>query len=675
MPSLTNLDYGIIVGALVLMLIIGFGTARLASRSLEHYFMGGRNLPWYLLGVSGMSAWFDMTGTMIITSFIYVIGPLGLYIRGAGGLIALAFMLAYANKWGRRSGCMTYAEWNTYRFGTGASAEMIRLITASVGILMTIGALAYLVRGATLFMGLVFPVDPVLLTLGIFAFASVYTVLAGFYGMVLNDLLQGAIMITGSIVISVVAWRHVPDAAALATAAAQATGNPGWASVVPQWHTIVPKGYEAYDSFLMAAMFYLARGIIGGLAGGTGGGTSPLAFTARNPRESSMMCLVQSITFMFRCPLMIGFAILGLLMVSQTMPDSAAFSRAAEAIHAAQPDLTADDWAHYTSGLAHHPEQAPPGLVERLSVTLGANWQHSLPMVSHGGTVDPELILPAVILYRLTPGFRGLLLAALLSALMGGLSSQINSTSALFVRDIYQNFIRKKADNRELIMAAYLSSIAVVVVGFVMGLHASSINDLWIWFIMSMTAGTMGPTMLRLYWWRTNAWGMACGLAAGGAGAFLQRLLWPALSEWWQFGLMTFISLAATIVGSLLTQPIPTEVVRYFYQTTRPFGFWKPFVNEQSPETRSIWRREHRNDIIAVAIGLVWQVWLALIPMELLTHNLHAFFLTLPVFLAACVGLYFFWWKNLPSADERIPDFTGRAPVHSLDELKAVEKT
>ena len=182
MPSLTNLDYGIIVGALVLMLIIGFGTARLASRSLEHYFMGGRNLPWYLLGVSGMSAWFDMTGTMIITSFIYVIGPLGLYIRGAGGLIALAFMLAYANKWGRRSGCMTYAEWNTYRFGTGASAEMIRLITASVGILMTIGALAYLVRGATLFMGLVFPVDPVLLTLGIFAFASVYTVLAGFTG-------------------------------------------------------------------------------------------------------------------------------------------------------------------------------------------------------------------------------------------------------------------------------------------------------------------------------------------------------------------------------------------------------------------------------------------------------------------------------------------------------------
>jgi len=47
----------------------------------------------------------------------------------------------------------------------------------------------------------------------------------------------------------------------------------------------------------------------------------------------------------------------------------------------------------------------------------------------------------------------------------------------------------------------------------------------------------------------------------------------------------------------------------------------------------------------------------------------------LPVFLASCVGLYFFWWKNLPSPDERIPDFVSHPPVHTMEELKAAEQT
>ena len=161
LSGLTGLDYLIVFGALVLMLVIGICSAKVAGQSLDHYFLGGRRLPWYVLGVSGMSGWFDLTGTMIITSFLFMMGPLGLYIEFRGGaVLALAFMLAFANKWGRRSGCMTYAEWNTFRFGTGASAELVRIVTAAIGILLTIGVLGYLVRGSTLFMGLMFPVDP-----------------------------------------------------------------------------------------------------------------------------------------------------------------------------------------------------------------------------------------------------------------------------------------------------------------------------------------------------------------------------------------------------------------------------------------------------------------------------------------------------------------------------------
>ena len=414
-------------------------------------------------------------------------GPLGLYIEFRGGaVLILAFMLAFTNKWGRRSGCMTPAEWNTYRFGTGASAEVIRFVTAAMGIVLSIGGLSFLVRGATLFMGLMFPVNPVLLTLCIVAFASIYTVIAGFYGVVLTDMLQGAIMIGGCIAISIIAWHHVPSAAVLAATAQQVTGNPNWVAAAPTWYVTVPKGYEAYHCLIMAGIFYLARNIIGGL-----GSFSPIALAARNTREASLVCLVQGLTVMFRWPLMISFAIMGIFLVSRMAPEKQAMAKAVEAIHAAQPGLTNNNWHEFTSKITHYPKAAPPGLVASLTNILGTHWQYALPLISYRGTVDPELILPAVILSDLKPGLRGFLIAALLSALMGALTSQVNASSALFVRDIYQNFLRKKAKNRELIASAYLSSIGIITASFILGLGASSMNELWVWYVMSLSAGAL----------------------------------------------------------------------------------------------------------------------------------------------------------------------------------------
>lgn len=107
-PNLSTFDYVIIIGYLVLSLCVGLWMTKKASSSLDHYFLGGRSLPWYMLGVAGIANWFDLTGTMIITSFLYMLGPRGLYIEFRGGAcLVLAFLLAYAGKWHRRSGRMT----------------------------------------------------------------------------------------------------------------------------------------------------------------------------------------------------------------------------------------------------------------------------------------------------------------------------------------------------------------------------------------------------------------------------------------------------------------------------------------------------------------------------------------------------------------------------------------
>ncbi len=660
MSYLTPLDYGIIIAFFVIVACVGLVMARLAAKNIENYYLGGRKLPWYMLGMSGMSNWFDLTGTMIITSFLFMMGPKGLYIEFRGGaVLILAFLLAYTGKWHRRSGCMTAAEWATYRFGSGTSGEFLRLMSALLGIVTTVGVLAYLIRGATLFMGMVFPFDPVLMTLGILGLAGLYTVVAGFYGVVFTDLFEGFIMICGCIILSWLAWTMIPGGEALSAKALEVTGMANWRSSVPQWQVSMPKGYEAYNSLVMAALFYLARNILGGMVSGT----EPRFFAARNSREASMQCLLQGCSVMFRWPLMISFAALGIFLVAEMVPDQKNLAEVRTALMTEAPAISKDNWHAVTSGLAHHPESASPEFVGRMEELLGANWKSPLLLMGADGTVDPEMILPAVLIHSVPSGLRGFLMVSLVAALMGTLSGTVNGSSALFVRDIYQNFLRRAAGNRELILVSYLSSATIVGLSFLAGLTASNINDLWSWLIMGLTAGALGPGLLRLYWWRTNAWGMAAGIFAGGLAAVIQRMTMPGMSEWIQFPLMSIISLVATVAVSLATRPIPWDVVEYFYRTTRPFGFWGPFKKELTAEKRASLSREHRTDILTVGIALVWQVTLFLLPMQLLMREWGEFFTTLPVFLAGCFGLYFVWYRNLPPADEEIADFASKRPV------------
>src|SRR5208283_5695416 len=139
MHSLARVDYAIIIGYLALSLVMGVLMTRRASSSIENYFLGGRSIPWYLLGVAGMANWFDLTGTMLITSFLYMLGPRGLFIEFRGGaVLILAFMLVYTGKWHRRSGCMTGAEWTVYRFGENKTSEFVRLLGAAMTILTAV---------------------------------------------------------------------------------------------------------------------------------------------------------------------------------------------------------------------------------------------------------------------------------------------------------------------------------------------------------------------------------------------------------------------------------------------------------------------------------------------------------------------------------------------------------
>jgi SSS family solute:Na+ symporter len=651
MRHLSSIDLAIIVGYFVLTVAVGLAMSRRASSSINDYFLGGRSLPWYLLGIAGMTNWFDLTGTMIITSFLYMLGPRGLYIEFRGGaVLMLAFLIAYTGKWHRRSGCMTGAEWMTYRFGTSKSAESLRVVQAAVAIAASIMMLAYLVRGASLFLGMLFPFPPMYSTLVLLMITSLYTVSAGFYGVVLTDLVQGIIVICACVIVAVIAFHLVPSGADLSATAMAVTHNPDWSNSAPAFHVYMPDDYAQYRWLVRAMLFYLICQVLYGM----GSGSETRYFAARSDRDCGLQSALQGITVAFRWPLMISFAIMGIYLVHSAFPDETATQKAAALIHHAYPKLEAAYWHDRTNRIINVPGEYPD-VVPGLKKILGENWAVKLPLVSYHGTVNPEQILPAVLLGAIPTGLRGILLVAMFSAMMSSKNSTVNSASAFFVRDIYQNALRPKARNFELILTSYISTLAIVAAGFYFGVAAGSINDLWGWIIMSFNAGALAPGVLRLYWWRCNAWGMFGGLALGGIGAVVQRIWAPAMPEWESFIIMTSLSFLGTIGLSLLTAPTPTPILRHFFRTTRPFGMWGRMMRELPAAEQHTLRKEHRNDILTVPFALVTQITLFLMPMQILVKTYGTFWRTLPLFIVGMVGLYFFWWRALPRRESTAP--------------------
>ncbi|MHC4632649.1 MAG: sodium:solute symporter family transporter [Planctomycetota bacterium] len=226
MGSLNSIDYGVIIFYLGFLVAMGFYLKNKASQSLEDYFLGGRKLPWWALGITGMAQFLDITGTMIIVSFLYMLGPRGLFIEFRGGaVLILTVMLLWSGKWHRRSRCITNAEWMVYRFGDGFGGQFARTVGAIAGIVSTLGMLAYLVKGVGLFLSMFFPFTPLQCSLIMIGIATLYTMISGFYGVVYTDIFQSLIIMGAVIGITTMAILKLGSSEELVALSQEVTGR------------------------------------------------------------------------------------------------------------------------------------------------------------------------------------------------------------------------------------------------------------------------------------------------------------------------------------------------------------------------------------------------------------------------------------------------------------------
>ena len=670
MSYLGTVDYVVIVIYFAFIVGLGLYLTKRASASMEDYFLGGRQLPWWALGISGMASFLDITGTMLIVGYLFMVGPKGLFVEFRGGaVLVLVVMMLWSGKWHRRSGCITEAEWMIYRFGDTPGGKFARAAKALAGILFVVSLIAYLSKGVGIFLATFLPFSPLTCSLVMVGIATIYTLSSGFYGVVFTDIIQSVIILGAVIGITWMALGKIESVEQISAIAHEVTGQDGWANSAWSWKVNFPKGYDEHNFLFIISLFYLARNIFFGM----GAGGEPKYFGAKSDAECGKLTFFWTWLMMFRWPMMMAFAVLGLFLVKDFFPDFQVLADASSLIKAHFPNVEESRWGDILASIINSPQNQPVELIEGIKAILGEDsWQAKLQLVSFHGTIFPDRVLPAVILHNIPAGFRGLILVALIAASMSTFDSNLNMTIGLYTRDIYQAYINPQATNKQLMKVNWYFGIAVVVLGFLFGYTVKSINDIWGWFIMALGGGLMVPSILRFYWSRFNGGGFAIGTLVGIIGAVSMRLLQdyyvPGLEEGHilgtllshpasQFVLAVLIGLIGSVVGTFITEPTSKEVLEYFYKTTRPFGFWKGFDKLLTPEQAAAMKKEHKRDVLTLPFATAWQITLFLLPMQMVIKGFDKYFyITLAIFLVSLFVLVFYWLRHIHDNDGLFED-------------------
>ncbi|MCK4903364.1 MAG: sodium:solute symporter [Candidatus Marinimicrobia bacterium] len=590
-----GIDYGIVALYLTTIVLIGLYLQRKASRGIDSYFLGNRNMPWWALASSGMSSNLDISGTMIIAALIYALGVKGFYIEIRGGVtLIMAFLMIYMGKWNRRSGAMTLAEWMELRFGKGTQGQVARLIAAISSIIMTIAMVTYFALGGGKFLDSFLGLQNYLglpsefwAAAILISVAMIYTVASGLYGVVWTDVFQGFLIFGAILYMASKAFTiTLPEEFSISLPLFDG-GFERYTTTLKEWRSVLPatkldvdqaSQYSIYNLFGIAVMFYILKVVLEG-SGGTGNYMLQRYFAARNDREAGLLSAFWVFLLSFRWIFIGAIAVIG--------------------------------------------------------VSLGSK------------ITDPELVLPAVV-ETLPIGVKGFLVAGLMAAGMSTFDSTVNAGAAYWVKDIYQLYINPKASQKKLMLHSYFASILIVLFGLGLMLVFKNINSVWGWITMSIGSGMLIPMLLRWYWSRMNGWGFSIGILSGMIAAILFKVVAPeGTTEYAMFAVASISSFLGTIIGTLLTTPTDEKTLTKFYNKTRPFGTWSRFKNKLTKDDIIAIDSENKRDIFSTFIAVPWQVIFFLFMMSIMFKNWTSVTVLGILLLILTTTLYFSWYKHL----------------------------
>lgn len=555
--ELSTLDYSFIIVFFSIVLGIGIYVSKKSGKNSSEFFLSGRTMPWWLLGLSMVATTFSTDTPNLVTDFVRTSGVSGNWGWMCFLLTGMLTVFVYAKLW-RRSNVKTDLEFYALRYG-GKPASFLRKFRAIyLGVIFNVITMSAVTLAAIKIGGIMLGLEPWETVVGAGLITVVFSALGGFKGVVYTDFLLFFVAMSGAIGAAyyLVNMPEVGGIEAMMTNDLVVSKM----NILPDFNDrkmvitllVIPLAVQWWSSWYP-----------GGEPGG-GGYIAQRMLAAKNENHAIGATFFFNIMHYALRPWPWILVALASLVV---YPDIASIAEAF-------PNVPADKLGH---DLAY-----------------------------------------SAMLTKLPSGLLGLVLASLIAAYMSTISTQLNWGSSYIVFDFYKEQVNPNASEKRLVAVGRISTIILMVLSALLALlmqNAQQIFELLLLF----GAGTGLIFILRWFWWRINAWTEISAMFASGIlsivlkttpfGAFLFATETGIFPDWGEIPFVVLVTTAIWLTATFITKPESKEVLRSFYKKIQPGGpGWSKVVNEAKIDNVEIDSGEKwsvPSGIVAMLLGVI----------------------------------------------------------------------
>ncbi|WP_418512516.1 sodium:solute symporter family protein [Corallibacter sp.] len=557
MIQLSTIDYILIISFFAITLFVGVFVSKKSGKSASEYFLSGRNMPWWLLGLSMVATTFSTDTPNLVTDIVRTNGVSGNWVWWAFLLTGLLTVFVYAKLW-RKSNVTTDIEFYELRYG-GKPAKFLRSFRAVyLGIIFNILAMAGVTLAAIKIGGIMLGLEPWQTVVVAGLITVVFSALGGFKGVVYTDFILFFTAMAGAIGAAYY-LVGLPEIGGLEKLLAHENVTDKL-SLLPDFSNtealitllIIPLAVQWWSSWYPGA------------EPGGGGYIAQRMLAAKNENHAI------GATFFFN---IMHYALRPWPWIIVALASLVLFPDIAS-IHKAFPNVAESKLGH---DLAY-----------------------------------------SAMLTKLPAGLLGLVLASLAAAYMSTISTHLNWGSSYVVNDFYKQQIHKDASEKELVTVGRISTVVLMVLSALLALVLQNALQLFD-IILMFGAGTGLIFILRWFWWRINAWSEISAMLVSGVVSMV--LTFTSLGEilfgidgvlpaWAKFPFIVLITTIAWVVVTYLTPAENTSVLQSFYQKTQPGGpGWAKIITDANKEGVDITTQSESwsvpSGIIAMLLGCV----------------------------------------------------------------------
>ena len=515
---LASLDWGIILLYFVITLILGTIITRKSGKNSEEFFLGSRQMPWWLLGISMVATTFSADTPNLVTEIVRSHGVYGNWAWWAFLLTGMLTVFVYAKLW-RRSEATTDLEFYELRY-SGKEASFLRGFRAIyLGVFFNVVIMATVILAGIKISGILLGISAVQTVIIISVITVIYSVVGGFKGVLYTDFFQFILAMIGMVWASIYIV-NIPEIGGLANLLAHPDVQPKMGFIPPltDMDVVIPL------LLIPLAVQWWSVWYPGAEPGG-GGYIAQRMLSAKDEKNAIVATLLFNVAHYALRPWPWILIALASVVVFPELGDIASQFPAIES-----------------------------------------------------SFIKDDLAFSAMLSY-LPSGLLGLVIAALIAALMSTISTHLNWGSSYMVNDVYQRFINPEASEKQLVLVARISTVILMILGAILSLYltgAKSSFDI----LLQIGAGTGLLFILRWFWWRVNATSEIVAMVVSFVVAIIMELVVrDGLPSHVKMVIAVVITTVSWVSATLLTKPTDIQVLIRFYKLIRPHSNgWKPVI-------------------------------------------------------------------------------------------------